>query len=200
MALASATSMIVSQAFIFLKLTPPSSLEDDSDKARDAALLYPVALRACIETCDWSFASNVVALPQRPSLPAQAIADTDLPYVYQLPSDFVTMQKVGDGSVRWRIDKAELLRADASGPLAIRYTAIVDQEAKLPAAFRMAVAAQLALYLAPRYAEATNHVEWLSAELDRELKYAQRADRVSASAQRVDGTEDSGWWADEVTR
>lgn len=200
MAQASATSVIVSQAFLFLKLSPPSSLDDASDKARDASLLYPVALRACLETCDWSFASNVVALPEKQVLPASAITDDALPYAYQLPGDFVTMQQVGDGCTRWRIDKAELLRTDTSGPLQIRYTALVDQEAKLPSAFRMAVAAQLALYLAARYAEATNHVEWLSAERDRELKDAQRADRISASAQRYDGGNAGGWWADEVTQ
>lgn len=197
MAQASATSVIVSQAFRYLKLAPPSSFSDDSDKARDAAQLYPVALRACLELADWSFASNVVMLPQAELSEAQ-IADPVLPYSYTLPGDFVVMRKV-DAS-RWRIDASKLLRADAAGPLQIRYTAIIDQEARLPAAFRMAVAAQLAAYMAAAHAEAATDVERIAAELDRQVKAALRADRESASAQSYDRDTPHDWWADEVTR
>jgi len=198
MAQASATSVIVSQAFRYLKLAPPSSFSDDSDKARDAAQLYPVALRACLELADWSFASSVVALPEA-VLGDMVIADPDLPYAYTLPGDFVAMRKVF-GDARWRIDKSQLLRADAPGPLMIRYTAIIDQEAKLPAAFRMAVAAQLASYMAASHAEAATDVERIAAELDRQVTAARRADRESASPQAYDDDEPHGWWADEVTR
>lgn len=199
MAQASATSIIASQAFRYLKLAPISSFADDSDKARDAAQLYPVALRACLERADWSFASVVVALPEATPTDLQA-ADAMMPYSYQLPGDFVAMRAVGDGETRWRIDRAELLRADISGPLRVRYTSFIDQEAKLPAAFRMAVAAQLACYLAPLHAEATSHVEWIDAQLSAQMSLALRADRTSSSPQRYDNDAAPTYWADEVTQ
>lgn len=196
---ASATSVIVSQAFRYLKLAPVSSFSDDSDKARDADQLYPIALRACLERADWSFASIVAALPAA-ALGAAEIADDDLPYSYKLPGGFVAMRQVGNGTVRWRIDAGERLRADAAAPLSIRYTGLVDQEGKLPAAFQMAVAAQLAVYMAPVHSEATNHLDWLDRTLEAQMSAALRGDRIAASAQRYDGGDISGYWADEVTR
>lgn len=199
MAQASSTSFILGQAFRFLKLAPPSSFDDDSDKARDAAQLYPVALRACLEAGDWSFASVVANLPQA-TLAATQDVDDDLPYAYQLPGDCVTIRRVGDGDVAWRIDKGELLRADQSGPLKIRYTATVDQEAKLPATFRLAVAARLASEMASYFGEAKSTVEYVDARYQALIKEALRADRTSASAERYDGQRPGCWWADEVTR
>lgn len=195
----SATSMIVSQAFRYLKLAPVSSFDDDSDQARAAAQMYPVALRACLEVADWSFASVVVALPQK-ELGPHEVADDLLPYTYGVPGDFVAMRLVGDGTVRWRIDRGNLLRADMPGPLPLRYTALIDQEASLPASFQAAVAAQLACYLAPVHAEATTHADWLEGLLANEMTKAKRADRVAASVQRFDGGDARGYWADEVTR
>jgi len=195
---ATATSMIVSQAFRFMELAPVSSFEDDSDKARDAAQMYPVALQSCLEAGDWSFASTFAELPSS-TLPETAASDDDLPYVFKLPGDFVRLQKVGDDWTRYRIDKGGLLRASDAGPLSIRYTATVDNEATLPATFRRAVAARLAADLAPLHVEIASKVDRLENLADKLLKIALGADNGSASSQRYDGRDDEGYWADEAT-
>ncbi|MDF2143200.1 hypothetical protein [Paenirhodobacter sp. CAU 1674] len=198
MADATATSMIVSQAFRYMELAPVSSFADDSDKARDAAQMYPLALRQCLEAGDWSFASVMVALPPLSSLPVGLAEDSAMPYVFRLPGDFVRLQSVSDGDVTYRLDKGMLLRADAPGPLTVRYTAGVDNEAILPARFRLAVAARLAAYLAPIHMEVASKIERIEALADKLLKEALNADNGSASARRYDGRTDGGFWADEV--
>lgn len=193
-------AMIVAQAFRYMQLAPPSSFEDDSDKARDAQQMYPVAVRAVLEAGDWSFASRIAQLPQLAALPDLMAADDDLPWSYQVPGDFVAMRQVEDGEVRWRIDEQRLLRADEPAPLKIRYTRYIDNLDNCPASFRVAVAARLACFLAPVYVEASaaiERLEQLAAQLE---KQALRADAGSASAQRYDGRAIGGMWADEVTR
>jgi hypothetical protein len=193
-------SMIVAQAFRYMKLAPPSSFEDDSDKARDAEQMCPVAVRAVLEAGDWSFASRLVRLPQLQSLPALTIADDDLPFAYQLPGDFVAVREVADGCACFRIDDDYLLRADRTGPLKLRYTRMLENLDNRPANFRLAVSARLACYLAPIYGEAEATLQRLEQLADTMEKKALRADAVSASEQRYDGRDTGGMWADEVTR
>ncbi|RWR32520.1 hypothetical protein D2T31_00615 [Sinirhodobacter populi] len=193
-------SMIVAQAFRYMQLAPPSSFEDDSDKARDAEQMYPVAVRAVLEAGDWSFASRTVQLSELVSLPDLTAEDDDLPWAYKVPGDFVAMRQVEDGEIRWRIDENGLLRADEPGPLKIRYTRYIENLDNRPANFRMAVAGRLACYLAPVHVEASTTIERLEQLAAQLEKQALRADAGSASAQRYDGRDVGGMWADEVTR
>ena len=193
-------SMIVAQAFRYMKLAPPSSFEDDSDKARDAEQMYPLAVGTVLEAGDWSFASRAARLPQLASLPALVAADDDLPWSYKVPGDFVAMRQVEDGETAWRIDEDGLLRADAPGPLRVRYTRMLDNLDARPSNFRLAVAARLATYLAPTYLDAAAATEQLESLAETLAKKALRADARSASEQRYDGRPIGGIWADEVTR
>ena len=193
-----ATATIVPQCFRFLEVTPPSSLDDDSDKAQDAAEQYPTALRQCLEAADWSFASVFVMLPPA-IIPLPFTSDPDLPYTYTLPGDIVRLQEVGDLGVRWRRDAAAL-RADDAGPLRVRYTAMVDDETSLPANFRVVVALHLALLLAPRWLVTQSKTQALEARAADLMKLAMRQDARMASEARYDGLPDQGDWAAEATR
>lgn len=199
MAFSAATSIIVAQAFRYLELAPPSSFGDDSEKARDAAEMYPVAMSSCLAACDWSFASTSVSLPALAALPTGIAAEDAYPYSYQLPGDFVKMQEVGDGDVDFRIDASGLLRADAPAPLRVRFTRRLTNEAILPADFQDAVALRLACYLGNRDIGTTSKLDRLEQLAKMRLQDAMRGDRGNASSQRYDGRDDEGFWADEVT-
>jgi hypothetical protein len=192
-----AVATIVAQAFRYMEVTPPSSLDDDSQKARDAAEQYPNALLQCLEASDWSFASVIVSLPAA-ALPGTVASDPDLPYFYRLPGDLVTIQEVGDGLTKWRRDR-EGLRADAVAPLRLRYTGTIINEASLSATFRDAVALTLACLLAPIWLTTDSKQQRIDAQRERALKKAIRQDARTASDARYDGLPDQGDWASEAT-
>ena len=193
-----AASTIVAQAFRFMEASPISSFDDDSEQAQAAAEQYPTALAICLEAADWAFASTLAFLPQAVLDPVQAI-DPDLPYVFSLPAGCSRIQEVGDGDMRWRRDLLGL-RADDPGPLRIRYTAEITNEAALPANFRLAVALQLALLLAPRWLTTQSKIQGLQQQAEVALKTAMRQDARNASQARYDGLEDQGDWARDAIR
>lgn len=197
-----ATSSIISQAFRMMELTPPSSLADDSEKSAAANQQYDIALRMCLEAADWSFASTLAHLPAAVLAEGEA-EDADLPYIYTLPGDLVRLHEVGDIDTRWRVDVVDgdaSIRADQPAPLRVRYTATIDNEARLPATFQTAVAAQLALLLAPRWMPVVSRIG-LIADQQRELmREALRRDARMASQARYDGLDDAGDWATEARR
>lgn len=189
-----ATSTIVTQAFRLMEKSPISSFADDSEEASAAAEQYPVAMEMCLEACDWSFASFVRSLSELSALPQNVPAEPDLPYAYALPGNLVHVQECGTTGTNWRVD-AELLRADQAGPLRIRYTGSVDNEANLPAIFRTAVAYTLAALLAPRWVGTRTKIADLNDMAATMLKRAMARDRNQASPSRYDGQPDSGDWA-----
>lgn len=194
-----ATSTIVQQAFRFMERTPPQSFDDATEEANAATEQYPVALANCLEKADWSFASTLVALPER-TVPAPAAVDAALPYFYALPGDLLVIREVGDGSTRFRKDR-EGLRTDTAGPLRLRYTARIDDESRLPALFQTAVAAQLAVLLSPRFLTTASKIAEIKGDAVSYLKDAARADARTATEARYDGQpDDQGDWATEATR
>jgi len=193
-----ATSTIAAQAFRLMELSPISSFADDSAQAQAAAEQYPIALTMCLEAADWSFASVLAKLPEA-SLPSGAAIDDDLTFAYQLPGDCVVLREVVDPTVRWRRDR-DLLRADAAGPLAIRYTGQTSNEAALPATFQTAVAFQLAALLAPIWTGTQSKVSRLEQAGSVALRQAMRIDARQASAARYDGRPMQGDWATEAVR
>lgn len=192
----SATSIIVAQAFRFMEVTPPSSLDDDTEKAAAAREQYEIALRMCLEAADWSFASTLVNLPLF-TPPETTAADPNFPYSYSLPGDLVRLHEVGDGSVRWRRD-AVALRADQTAPLQIRYTSMITNEAALPATFQIAVALQLALLLGPRWLTTNSKMDGLAGQHSRAISEARRQDARMAASARYDGLDDHGDWVAEA--
>ncbi len=191
-----AASTIAAQACRLLELSPISSFADDSEKALAFAEQYPLALAACLERGDWSFASVYVALPAA-ILGATDAADPRLPTVYEVPGDCLRLREVGDKWTRWRQDRS-FLRASDPAPLAVRYTARIEDEASFPATFHDAVAAELARRLAGRWLQTANKVDRLDRLAEAEMKKALRTDARTASEERYDGGADQDDWADEA--
>lgn len=179
-----ATSTIVIQAFGFLELAHPSSFADDTPEATDALANYELALDLCLEWSDWSFASRMVALPEA-ALPADTIADPDLPHTFALPGDCVMLRELKQRGVAYRLDE-RLLRADRPGPLPIRYTRRITNESALPASFRTAVALQLAVLMAPRWLGISTKRDALAQNLQMMREQAGRPDARTASSQPID--------------
>lgn len=194
-----AASTIIAQAFRFMEVTAPSSLSDDSAKARDANEQYTNALQQCLEMCDWSFASVLAYLPEA-DLPATTAIDPSKPYFYRLPGDLISIREVGDFGKEpaWRRDLIGL-RSDQPAPQRLRYTALVTDESKLPALFRKAVSLQLACLLGPIWQTTDTKMQRLASDLEVSLKLAMRHDGRNASTERYDGLPDQGSWVDEAT-
>jgi hypothetical protein len=193
-----AASTIAGQAFRLMELSPISSFGDDSPQARDAAEQYPIALESCLSACDWSFASRLVFLPA--VVPdAQVATDPTLPHLYALPGDCLVLREVGDKCTRFRLDM-DGLRADHPPLLPLRYTARIETEARLPAAFQTAVAYALAVLLGPVHLGTQGKLEALERRAGGALDKATREDARTASDARYDGLADQGDWVAEARR
>lgn len=182
-----ATSTIVADAFRFMELSPPSSFADDSEEAQGANSKYPDALSMCLEANDWSFASRYAELSELAALPVGEVTDPRIPHAYELPGDLVRLREIVDAFARWRLDRGGLLRADVGARIMIRYTARLDDEGRLPATFRVAVAAQLAVLLSPRWITVRTKREELRGVHAAAMARALRDDGMSASPERYDG-------------
>jgi hypothetical protein len=189
-----AASTIIAQAWRFMELAPISSFDDETEQARAAAEQYPNALAQCLALADWSFASVLVMLPAA-DLPPEVVSDPDLPYFFQAPSDAIRLRDVGDTDTIWRQDR-DGLRADTPGPLRLRYTATVTNEATLPAGFQTAVALKLACMLGHRWLGTGSKLANLDQQFKEHIAIAKRNDARSASAVRYDADLGAGGdWA-----
>lgn len=191
-----AASTIVQQAFRLMEKTPPSSFDEPTEEAAAAAEQYPDAIRACLEAADWSFASVLVGLPQK-TPDATALTDPDMPYLYELPGDLVVIREVGDGRTKWRRDR-DGIRADISAPLRLRYTGTIDDEARLPASFRLAVSCKLASLLGVRFLTVQSKLDGIEQRFQAAMRDALRSDARSASDARYDGLDDQDDWVTEA--
>ncbi|WP_420415837.1 hypothetical protein [Marinovum algicola] len=190
-----ATSTIVSQAFRHLEHPPVAGLAETHPLAVAAAEQYDAALDLALSMYDWSFARVLAALPE---VGAQGLApDTALPFAFAVPGDLVRLHHVKAG-VAWRRD-GEKLRADAAGPLEIRYTARLSNEAQLPVSFRDVVSLQLAIRLQVHLPTRTKRVD-LREQLEVAFTLAQEVDKISASSHDFSTGEavDHRDWAEEA--
>jgi len=192
-----AASTIAQEAFRLMEIAPLSSFSDQTPQAQAAAEQYPTALDACLEREDWSFARRLVRLPLATDPSDGQIADPELPYFYSLPGDTVKLRWVQSG-VRWRIDETYIC-ADLSGGLMIRYTRRIENEARLPATFRTAVAYELAVLLAPQFVKHRTKRADLVSEGSAALERAVKQDAKSASFAAYDDAA-AGDWAGGATR
>ncbi|MBA85222.1 MAG: hypothetical protein CML69_10855 [Rhodobacteraceae bacterium] len=182
-----------------MEITPPSSLADNSQKARDAQEQYSLALDFCLAREDWSFARKLISLPVV-NLPTGEVADPDLPYLHQLPPDLVKFLFPKDRDIKWREDAGGLLRTDTAGTKLVFYTRRAQDETKLPATFQTLVSLTLALRLAPTYSITRAKRKDMNAALDDTLSLAKQEDASSASPQQWDGEDAASDWVSEVTR
>lgn len=189
------TSLIARQAWIFMERDPISSLGDDSPEAIDIANFYLVALRTVLARVDWSFASrrrqfNAAAVDPFP--------DPDLPYLYALPdAEVITPREVLVTGAVWRVDD-DGLRCDCRAPLPIRYTGMITNEQRLPAAVQTCVARQLGILLGPYWLKTASKLETLKQDLERGIKQAAREDARSAAQMRYDDHAPAADWVAEA--
>jgi hypothetical protein len=193
-----AASTIPAQAFRFLELDPISSFADGAPEAAAAAEVYPESLRMVLEVAEWSFATRLAQLAEADLLDDD-VADDDLPHVFVLPDDCVAVREVLGLDVAWRLDQT-YLRCDTGGPLKIRYTALIQNEARMPATVRTAVALQMAVLLAPRYMQTRTKRADLVEQLREAMGMALRQDARNASPQAVHDDAWAGRWDLEATR
>ena len=199
MAVSVETVTITKQACLLLERSPPVSLEDGTDLARDLLLFYPEASARSLEAADWSFASRLAFLPPIGELPAGSVADPDLPFVFAYPPHCARLLEVGTGYEVWRRD-AEAIRCDTAGPLRVRYTDKAVAENLWPAEFRTVVGLQLAIMLAPMWLQTGSKIERLQAAFDQAMRQARRNLAQDASPARYDGLPDRGHWPAAVGR
>lgn len=190
-------SLIPAQAFVFLQLAPLSSFADDSAEAADAARVYPQALRMVLELAEWSFASRIVQINEA-ELDGTEQPDPDLPHAYVLPDDCVSLRQIYGLDVAWRLDEP-YLRCTEPGPLRIRYTRLITNEARLPATVQTCVALQMATLLAGKYLTTRTKIADLKNDLAEAVSRALRNDGRNASPQSA-YDEDHGWWDREAVR
>lgn len=193
-----AIELIARQACIAMERTAPSSLDDDSDLARDIGAFYPEVRDRLLEAADWSFASKLAYLPPRPLAEGEAV-DADLPHTYAFPADALKLLEVGTGLEKWRRD-ALGLRADVAPPLRVRYTAGSVAEAAWPAEFRAAVSLALAVELAPKWLQTATRMQDIERRAEKALNKAMRNHSRDASPARYDGLDDQGDWVSEARR
>ncbi len=194
-----AASTIAQQAFREMELSPLNSFDDDSEQAQAAAEQYPEALGLVLETADWSFAS-VLAELSASDLPLGSAVDATLPYFYAPPGDAVKVRECGPErqNIRWRRDR-DGLRSEQAPPLRLRYTAMIADETQTSASFRLAVALQLAILLAPRWLGTATKIDALKRNFEMKLKKAQREDARNASDARYDNQPETEDWANGST-
>ena len=191
-------SYIAQQAFRMMELAPISSFADDSPQARDAAEQYDAAMKICLEDADWSFARKLVNLTALAALPDGLAEDADLPVTYELPGDYVMLRLILPETAAWRLD-GRYIRTDIEAGLQIRYTFQPDNEKLLPATFQLAVSAQLAAMLSPRWVKTRTKRADLVAQARDLLARARRNDARAASTDRYDGqTRGSDWVSEAV--
>lgn len=192
-----AIEYVLRQAFLFMEMTPPASFDDDSEKANNAATVYDAALDMVLESYDWSFARRVVSLAAHtPDTPD--IADPDLPYTVQLPDDCLALRKLYvESHVVWRVDQ-RMIRLNAKPPITARYTFRNAKEKYLPRTVQIAIAAQLAALLAPKYVTTRTKREALQSTVTDAISAAKTNDAHTASSARIDGQPNSDDWATEA--
>jgi hypothetical protein len=194
--IAIAQSGIAAQAFIYMEMSPISSLADETEKAEAARAVYPQALNMLLEQADWSFASKRRDLLQT-EVPANVGLDPTMPYFFKRPADAVILREVGDGHTRWEL-LTDHLRADVPGPLSVRYTAQIADETRLSAQFRDAVALQLAVLLSGLFVPTHTKRDALARMLQEKTLLALQVDARNASPRPWQMDRDHGDWVREA--
>lgn len=194
-----ATSNIVQQAFRAMGIGTLSSLGDTDPRVLAAKELYDTAIEMMLEALDWSFASTVSQISQKAE-GADIVADDRYPYAFTLPEALLVLREVTDADVSYRLDADRLLRADTTGPLTIRYTAKVTNEARLPATFQTAVAYQLAALMAPEHVKTARQIEQIDQAVTRAFDRAARTDGRTASPKAYNQSFGGGDWLAEACR
>jgi hypothetical protein len=137
---------IASNALRLLGAKPVTSLDDDSERARQVNAFWPNCRDATLRAYPWKFASTRAALGQLAAGPLWEYA-----YAYQLPTSpwclRVLRTNLDDVKVPWTLEADRTLVTDATS-VSIKYTARITDPGSYDASFESAVTARLACDLA----------------------------------------------------
>lgn len=190
-----ATSTILPQAFRIMEVSPPSSYDDNSEKARAAREQYPTARDMVLERYDFSDSRWVVTLAQYTLSEArQEYPDPNLPFTVRLPDGMLKLRCVYDGDTfKWRKD-GRLIRFDKDiETLTIRGSRRIEREPDMDATTRTLIAYQLAALLAPRFVTTRTKKVTIRNEMAEVASVAIANDAHTAAAYQLDGYEDGDW-------
>jgi len=148
---------IVNRSLTLIGAAPIVSLDDDVKNARITNRIYDSTLKDILSETHWNFATKRVLLATLSSASDPAWTYTGEAYVYQLPSDIITIIETNDAQAQWRIE-GETIVSDTSG-LGIKYVYFLDDPTKYTVKFVTAFADVLAANLMFMVTNSTTGVE-----------------------------------------
>ena len=159
------------------------SLDDGSTEADYCRAFYEPTVRAMIEDHPWNFAERTAVLPREATA-----GELDFSYSYALPSGFISVRELMNGSSRRSSQSYEIrglsLATDESGGQ-VRYTWRAPEQ-YWPAKFAEAVTFALASKLAMPLAESTERADYFRSLATNALAVARSRDSAKDSAERFD--------------
>lgn len=182
------TSEITSLALNMCELSAPAGLSEPTPQMQDAAKYFQMAIDTALASYDWSWARRSVVLSVVADLPAGVVSDPDLPFLVELPGDFLSIRAVDPDRLSWRRE-GRYLRVDSADNVRLTYTRKITDEGEFPAEFKPYAATCLAQLLAPYWVRTVSKRRELAAEMQSAMEMAKMVDRESISAQtyRHDG-------------
>ena len=142
-----------------------NSLDEPVRSARECKFSYPIARDALLEAHSWNFALTTATFASEGA------------GRFLLPSDFLTMHKVG--APAWRQEGKHLI-AEQAGALTLTYVQRVEDPNEMPALFREALGYRLAVALLPIFAPSVNQAQFLEQKAMKAVQDARWSDGKNA--------------------
>ena len=153
-----------------------TSLDEAGSAARACKLHYPYARDATLRSYDWNFAARRASLPASAEPPPHGFAAS-----YLLPADCILVRAVHNTRI-WEIERRHVL-TDATPPLEITYTAVIQSPAEFDVLFTDALTTRLASDLAVRLTDNLARAQHLYTLYLAKIAEARRVDSLEGSAQ-----------------
>lgn len=187
-------SAIVNQALSRLGSTERiASIDDAKEVARHAAAHWDAALRHIAGDHPWNFAIARVQLPE--TLPAPAFG---WERAFDLPADCLRFLPPRDGDDTFYCCEVEdgRILTDSAAPLPVRYIASgkLDDTAKWPPYFAMAMELELASRMAEAVTGASGLDDKLAEKAEKAVKIAKRRDGLEGGRAKRAGATARGSW------
>ncbi len=172
---------ICSQALVKIGASPIHSFEKNTAESRMANALYESTKQNLIASFPWTFAVKTVRLAQLSTVP-----ETDFPYAFQLPHDFLRILSAGgdkkSAGLNYQI-KAEQLHTTV-GSVYLNYLSNTD-ETDLPPFFRQALVSRLASEFCLPLTENTSLAGFLLKQSDSDEKKARLIDSQQETTRAI---------------
>lgn len=178
--MASSTIQIANRALQKIGEDRITSLDQNSEGARQVSRCFNSLLGVALEMHPWNFAR------WRASLTASSLVPNfGFKQMFPLPNDFVALIDCEiDGWVPREIEGGFIL-CDASAPLKIRYTRLITDPSKFSALFAEALACLIALEMTEPLSQSNAKRQMNQAQLDKVLSIARNRNAVQRASEDV---------------